>query len=105
MAGLHIGSLKKFSCSSCSRTPDLKKVFGCTKKAVRPAFEEIEEGKIYQYWNCILHFVPYNILEFFGMLRYIERFRIDMPSYQRISRRFLNALSYYESKKREYANG
>lgn len=101
MAGLQAGALEKFDCQRCQVNKGINELFGCSQKALRPAFVEQDGGKIYQYWNCPIKFIPQNILDFSRKYRYYKTFQGAMPRFQEVSGRFIYCYEYFENKKAE----
>jgi hypothetical protein len=79
--------------------PDRKKLFGCIEKANRPTETEELDGIEYKYWNCPLQFVPPNIWDWYKIYRYVKEFNGQMPAYEDVNSRFLQACMYYEGQK------
>ncbi len=62
-----------------------------------PTFKENINGEVVNYWNCPVNFIPKNILQFIGLYDYVKRFEMKMPEFKKVSKRFLQAVNYYES--------
>ena len=89
----------KFRCSKCNEKN--ARVWGCVDRTemAEPTFQEEERGIIYRYWNCPIKFVPMNIWKFLEVYDYYKQFpSAPAPSFENVSRRFLKAFQYYESK-------
>lgn len=94
----------------------MKEAWGCIEKSQMslPAFVDdgvtlILNHKEYKpkrqnlYWNCPVKFVPDNVWGFLKMHNIIKTFpNIQLPPYDKINPRFLDAIYYYESKYNEY---
>jgi hypothetical protein len=64
----------------------------------RPTFVDQSSDKIIRYWSCPVNFVSRNVAEFIKMLDFLKSFPASpIPPYQKISRRFMEAWSYYEA--------
>lgn len=67
-----------------------------------PTFQEELNGVIYRYWNCPVKFVPANVWQFLEIYDYYKQFpSANAPDYNKVSKRFLAAYTYYEVKLNE----
>jgi hypothetical protein len=103
MAAVRSGMLR-MNCNSCRQQPDLKKLYGCNGRSLRPADVETEGNVMTRYWNCPLQFVPSSIWEFIKIFIYhTEQFpSAPMPGYQDVNPKFLQACTYYKMKFAEF---
>ena len=92
----------------------MKAAWGCEEKAQMsvPTFVDdginlIEPNKAKpehnKYWNCPISWIPENVYGLLKMYDTIKMFpNMPIPPYKDISKRFISAVQYYESKYNEY---
>lgn len=106
MAGLHAGVFgEKFKCSICQANKKMPRVWGCEKDSTLPESARCEEenGIRYIYSHCLVRFIPMSIYRFIQVYDYYCKFTgAAMPAFSDVSRRFLSAYNYYESKLNQY---
>lgn len=81
-------------------------MWGCEKKTLMPDPVLVEEinGIEYRYWNCPIKFIPDSIWQFITLYDYQRSFpSAPMPKRDNVSKRFLLAYLYYESKYNEFS--
>ena len=88
----------KFHCWRCEENPNLKKAWGCEKKAITmvPVLKRQVGETEYRYWRCPQKMITWNVIEFINMLDYSKEFNAPMPPYNSLSRRFKSALAVYK---------
>lgn len=94
----------------------MKAAWGCEERSqmsvpafVDDGFSLIERNKYKReehnaYWNCPIRWIPDNVYKLLNMYDSIKMFpNMPMPAYKDMSKRFLGAVQYYESKYNEYS--
>ncbi len=93
----------------------MKAAWGCEERSQMstPAFvddgfdliqpDKYKRNKHNGYWNCPIKFIPDNVFKLLNMYDSIKMFpNMPLPAYKNMSKRFLWAIQYYESKYNEY---